>query len=156
MGEPRTRSRLALAVAATAVVMPIFSAAGPASAATSAADATPENIVLTPAKHADVTQAITWRTGSNVKDGQVQIRKAGTKNWRVVNGRVNEELLSAGVPTRTHSATVDDLKPSTRYEYYVGNSAKTSDTYRFTTAGEAGDPFSFIYFGDAQNDIAEK
>jgi hypothetical protein len=38
----------------------------------------------------------------------------------------------------------------------VGNSAKTSDTYRFTTAGEAGDPFSFIYFGDAQNDIAEK
>ncbi|MEV6369571.1 fibronectin type III domain-containing protein [Micromonospora musae] len=161
MGNPRTRSRLhprsAIAAAATvAVALTPFAAAGPASAATDAADATPQHVVLTPAEHADTAQSFTWQTGSNVKDGQVHFRKAGTKRWEVANARVNEELVSSGVPTRTHSATVDRLKPDTQYEYYVGNASKVSATYKFTTAGKAGDPFSFIYFGDAQNDIGAK
>ncbi|MER7441849.1 fibronectin type III domain-containing protein [Micromonospora avicenniae] len=161
MGNPRTRSRLhprsAIAAAATVVVaLAPFAAVGPASAATDAADATPQHIVLTPAEHADTAQSFTWQTGSKVTDGEVHLRKAGTKKWSVADARVNEELVSGGVPTRTHSATVDDLEPGTRYEYYVGNAAEISDTYTFTTAGKAGDPFSFIYFGDAQNDIAKK
>ncbi|MFI7042778.1 fibronectin type III domain-containing protein [Microbispora rosea] len=161
MGNPRTRSRLhpgyAIAAAATiAVALTPIAAAGPASAATDAADATPVHIVLTPAEHADTAQSFTWQTGSKVEDGQVHLRKAGTKKWSVVDARVNEELVSSGVPTRTHSATIDGLNPGTRYEYYVGNAAKVSDTYTFTTASKAGDPFSFIYFGDAQNDIGAK
>lgn len=79
----------------------VLSAGGAAFAADDAADAAPENIVLTPAKHADTSQAFTWRTGSKVTSGQVHIRKAGTKSWRVVNAKLNEELVSAGVPTRT-------------------------------------------------------
>ncbi|WP_211193094.1 fibronectin type III domain-containing protein [Actinoplanes sp. TBRC 11911] len=158
MGKARTTSRLLTRsmVAAAAVAAVGISAGGTAFAASDPADATPENIVLTPAKHADTAQSFTWRTGSKVTGGQVHIRKAGTKSWRVVNAKLNEELVSAGVPTRTHSATIDELKPGTRYEYYVGNAAEASRTYTFTTAGAAGDPFSFIYFGDAQNDIAEK
>src|SRR5690606_16466295 len=56
----------------------------------------------------------------------------------------------------THSATVTDLTPGTTYEYYVGVEGGFSSTYEFTTAGTPDDPFTFIYFGDAQNELTAK
>lgn len=148
---------VAFAVAASvAAALVSLGATAPALAATDAADPVPENVVLTPAADAATAQAFTWRTGTDVQDGQVHLRKLGAADWRVVDARVNEELVSAGVQTRTHSVTIDGLEPKTQYEYFVGSAAAQSDTFTFTTAGAAGDPFSFIYFGDAQNDIAAK
>ncbi|SDY59771.1 fibronectin type III domain-containing protein [Herbiconiux ginsengi] len=180
MGSPRTTSRRplrAVAAIATALVAGVapLSVAATASASTStttaprasvtpagllaatdAGQAAPERVILTPPEHPDTEQSFTWRTGANVTDGQVSIRKAGDTTWRTATARANEQLESAGVPTRTHSVTVDGLTPGTEYEYFVGNGAAVSHTYRFSTAGKAGDPFTFIYFGDAQNDLAEK
>ncbi|MDD9207021.1 metallophosphoesterase family protein, partial [Georgenia sp. 10Sc9-8] len=121
-----------------------------------AADATPERIVLTPAERPDISQSFTWRTAATVNDGEVHIRQVGTTEWRTHTARANEELTFADTPTRTHSTTVTGLQPATEYEYFVGTEGDFSDTYRFTTAAAAGDPFTFIYFGDAQNQVAAR
>jgi 3',5'-cyclic AMP phosphodiesterase CpdA len=56
-----------------------------------------------------------------------------------------------------HSALVDGLKPNTTYVYRVGNggvnSRGWSEWFQFTTAHDSDAPFSFIYFGDAQNNV---
>jgi predicted MPP superfamily phosphohydrolase len=120
-------------------------------------EATPERVILTPPQDASTSQSFTWRTGSAVTDGAVHIRPAGSDaEWTVVAARANAVLTSGGVATRTHSVTVRDLQPGTAYEYFVGTDAAPSATYTFTTAGVAGEPFTFLYFGDAQNDLTEK
>lgn len=179
MGRSRSTSRrpawVAAAIAATLAASLVPLAAAPASAATqsgasasafaaptvvSAADAKPEHVVLTPTEHADVSQSFTWRTGAEVSGGAVNLRTVGETTWRTVEARLNDELLGNGVATRTHSATIDGLTAGTDYEYYVGtgaaDGASASKIYGFTTAGAAGDPFQFIYFGDAQNNLKEK
>ncbi|NYF09713.1 hypothetical protein HDC94_000869 [Leifsonia sp. AK011] len=121
-----------------------------------AADPTPERVVLTPPQDPSTAQSFTWRTGADVEAGTVWIRKVGTTEWRTAAARANERLLTGGIETRTHSVTIGELTPNTEYEYQVGTDSAKSAIYRFTTAGAAGDPFTFIYFGDAQNDLAAK
>lgn len=120
-------------------------------------DPEPERVVLTPPTDASTAQSFTWRTGSGTRDGDVRIRPAGSDaEWRVVDAYANEVLTSGGVATRSHSATVTGLQPGTAYDYTVGNGEARSTTHRFTTAGTSGEPFTFLYFGDAQNDLTEK
>jgi hypothetical protein len=126
----------------------------PASASVTRDDATPERVVLTPAGNAATSQSFTWRTGADVLDGWVQFREVGTTEWREVTAILNEELQTGPVATRTHSATATALTSATEYEYTVGNAESRSEVYRFTTAGDSDDAFSFLYFGDAQNDLA--
>lgn len=154
----RIAACLAVAVALTPLATsPVAAAPVPEPrAVSSATDATPDRVVLTPPQNPDTAQSFTWRTGAEVTEGAVHLRAVGTEAWRVVAARANEVLTKNSIATRTHSVTVDGLTPKTRYEYFVGNDAASSSTYTFTTAGEAGDPFTFIYFGDAQNDLAAK
>lgn len=159
-----TSALAALALVATAGVATATVTISPAAAATtlpapksaSAADATPERLVLTPPQDPSTAQSFTWRTGGDVIGGSVWVREPGAVDWIVVDATDNEPLMTGDFATRTHSATVTGLTPATEYEYRVGTEAAQSSTYRFTTAGEAGDPFTFIYFGDAQNDLAAK
>lgn len=52
-----------------------------------------------------------------------------------------------------HSVTFKDLNPGTKYAYRVGNGENYSEWFHFETAKSRKAPFSFIYFGDAQNDV---
>jgi 3',5'-cyclic AMP phosphodiesterase CpdA len=45
------------------------------------------------------------------------------------------------------------LAPATKYAYRVGDGNNWSEWFHFSTAGNGPQPFTFIYFGDAQNDI---
>lgn len=75
---------------------------------------------------------------------------------------------SAGYTNRYHSVEFKDLKPNTRYSYRVGDGTNPTPSTSgsgagsisnwtawedFTTAADGSVPFSFIYFGDAQNYI---
>ncbi|MDT0407282.1 fibronectin type III domain-containing protein, partial [Streptomyces edwardsiae] len=112
---------------------------------------------LTPTATPATSQAVTWRTGSGTTQGEAQYREPGSNSaWRKAKAVTNEELLSGGVPTRTHSAVLENLEPGTKYEYRVGTGSKLSETYVFTSAGRPGDEFTFLYFGDAQNDLKAK
>lgn len=46
-----------------------------------------------------------------------------------------------------------DLQPGTKYVYRVGDGVNWSEWFHFTTASSELQPFSFIYFGDAQNNL---
>jgi 3',5'-cyclic AMP phosphodiesterase CpdA len=52
-----------------------------------------------------------------------------------------------------HSVTFTGLKPKTRYVYRVGDGTVWTEWFEFRTASDQPDRLSFIYFGDAQNDV---
>ncbi|GAB3543622.1 hypothetical protein GCM10027403_38120 [Arthrobacter tecti] len=117
----------------------------------------PDRIVLTPTPTPQTSQAVTWRTLASVTEGELQIRPEGSTDVVIVPAETNEELNLGGwaYSTRTHSAVATELAPATAYEYRVGTGSDYSQWYEFTTAS-ADAPFEFIYFGDAQTNLAEK
>jgi 3',5'-cyclic AMP phosphodiesterase CpdA len=52
-----------------------------------------------------------------------------------------------------HTVTFRNLIPDTLYAYRVGDGANWSEYFHFRTASQRPKPFSFIYFGDAQNEL---
>ena len=52
-----------------------------------------------------------------------------------------------------HNVTFTNLEPNTLYAYRVGDGENWTEYYHFKTASLEPEPFSFIYFGDAQNEV---
>lgn len=52
-----------------------------------------------------------------------------------------------------HSARLRDLEPATMYAYRVGDGEHWSEWHQFRTASDESEPFTFLYFGDAQNAV---
>ncbi|MCA9039158.1 MAG: metallophosphoesterase family protein, partial [Planctomycetaceae bacterium] len=52
-----------------------------------------------------------------------------------------------------HSVNFRELEPGTMYAYRVGDGVNWSEWSHFTTAQSGKAPFTFVYFGDAQNDL---
>ncbi len=112
--------------------------------------------------------AVNWRTNQQIDSGLVQIalatdgpefllkdlRKEKAVSQRFENQNSREPLVRATF----HSAVISDLQPNTTYVYRVGNGMEDdgywSEWHQITTAHADMDaPFSFIYFGDAQNSV---
>ncbi len=117
----------------------------------------PDRIVLTWTGNPCTSQAVTWRTIADVTEGVGEIAVAGEgpvfveKARRVVAKTVS---LKADLGQASyHTVEFTDLKPGTKYAYRVGNDKVFSEWSHFTTASDWAKPFSFIYVGDAQNDI---
>ena len=60
-----------------------------------------------------------------------------------------------GVSVYHHSAIINGLIPDKTYVYRVGSLSGWSEWNQFTTAPGDEKPFSFIWFGDPQNEIKE-
>ena len=54
-----------------------------------------------------------------------------------------------------HTARFTGLEAKTKYLYRLGDGTNWSEWYEFQTASANAEPFSFIYYGDAQNDLQE-
>jgi 3',5'-cyclic AMP phosphodiesterase CpdA len=54
---------------------------------------------------------------------------------------------------RYHTAQFRDLAPRAKYVYRVGDGVTWSEWSHFSTASDEEAPFSFVYLGDAQNEI---
>ena len=121
----------------------------------------PDRIVLTWEGDTATTQAVTWRTDVNVTTPQAQIALATDNsdfkdNAVTVPAESTSELATyLGYSEKYHSVNFQDLSPETKYLYRVGDGVNWSEWFEFTTASEEAKPFSFIYVGDAQNDILE-
>ena len=122
----------------------------------------PDRIVLTWSGDPATTQSVTWRTDITVSEAVAQyaIAEAGPDfRNRARTVRATSELFDGSrVPqseylAKFHSVTFTDLVPDTTYAYRVGDGARWSEWFHFRTASLEAKPFSFIYFGDAQNDI---
>ena len=134
---------------------------------TYAPSAVPDRVVLTFQHDPAKTISVTWRTGEEAKEGFAQLARATPGPQFVLDSdrlRADGDLVSAVKATTRpyttelsaalyHTAEFTGLTPSTKYVYRVGDGTNWSEWSHFTTAADAAEPFSFIYVGDAQNEV---
>ncbi|MCG1037418.1 purple acid phosphatase family protein [Polaribacter sargassicola] len=129
---------------------------------------TPDRVIANLTTDAAHSLAVNWRTDQQVSNGVVEIalatdgpefllrdvRKVNAISQKFENQNRREPLVKATY----HSAVVNNLQPNTIYVYRVGNGGKDnaywSEWLQYKTANVGEEkPFSFIYFGDAQNNV---
>jgi hypothetical protein len=117
----------------------------------------PDRILLTWSGDPRTTQSVTWRTSTDVAHGRAELAVAtagpdfpkDAKPFAASTVALKTDLNTA----HFHSLTFTDLSPGTMYAYRVGDGTNWSEWFHFSTARAEPEPFSFIYFGDAQNEI---
>tara|TARA_B100000678_G_scaffold234295_1_gene203499 strand:- start:2030 stop:3475 length:1446 start_codon:yes stop_codon:yes gene_type:complete len=131
----------------------------------------PDRIIANLPEDPSTMLAVNWRTNQQITNSYVEValatdgpefrlgdierKRATTEVFENQHLKHIEPLVKANY----HSATIHNLKPSTTYVYRVGSEAENSDLlwsewFQYTTASDKqGEEFSFIYFGDAQNDL---
>lgn len=127
----------------------------------------PDRVILTWNADPATTQAVTWRTDPTVKKalGQIAVAEGGAahdplgakvrpnpERTKSVEGKTEfhkSDLFEA----HYHSVAFTGLAPATRYVYRVGDGTNWSEWFSFRTASAVPEPLSFIYFGDAQNEV---
>lgn len=106
---------------------------------------------------AATSQSVNWRTDATVTQAVAEISIAeGSPDFARKAIRVNastEKLDLNGQTTHYHQAHFTALQANTLYAYRVGDGEYWSEWFQFTTAQNTNAPFSFLYFGDAQNDL---
>lgn len=117
----------------------------------------PDRITLTWTGDPATTQAVTWRTATEVTQGTAELAIAtGNPNFTQsarVTLATTQKLKTDLSTAHFHTVEWTELKPETKYAYRVGDGTNWSEWFHFTTASTGAAPFSFIYFGDAQNNI---
>lgn len=117
----------------------------------------PDRVVLTWTGDPANSQAVTWRTSTEVTHAIAQIAVASgnpsfpksAKEVDATTQALNADLGAA----HFHTVELKGLEPATKYAYRVGDGVNWSEWFHFSTAHATAEPFSFIYFGDAQNSI---
>lgn len=116
----------------------------------------PDRVILTWDDDPTTTQAVTWRTDTSVKRAVAEIAIANDNGRALKPDRV-EAVTTAFTSdlneAHYHSVTFRDLRPDTLYTYRVGDGENWSEYFHFRTASTEAKPFTFVYFGDAQNDL---
>lgn len=125
-----------------------------------APSALPDRIVLGWNGDPRTSQSVNWRTSVDVAQGLAEVVQADAGPYFAEKAKqisATTEMLKSDLSSaHFHSATFTDLKPGTVYAYRVGDGTNWSEWFQFRTAAAKDEPFSFIYFGDAQNDVRSK
>lgn len=117
----------------------------------------PDRIVLSWTGDPTTSGAVTWRTSTDVAQAFAEIAPAGAgpgfreqaRRVQAVTRPFKSDLSKCHI----HAVEFKDLKPATKYAYRVGDGVNFSEWFHFRTAASSPEPFSFIYFGDAQNEL---
>ena len=122
---------------------------------------TPDRIILNLTNDPTHSLAVNWRTDTTINMSQVQVALAThgpefVKNARSITGKV-ERLTHKSendpeVSANYHSAFIEDLVPGQKYVYRVGSDLGWSEWFQVQMP-EPEKKLSFVYFGDAQNDV---
>ena len=120
-------------------------------------DAVPDRIVLSWSDDPSTTMSVTWRTDTTVQQAVAEIARAesgprfATRKKLI---RAESQSLETDLgPSLRHTVTFRGLQPQTQYLYRVGDGSNWSEWAEFRTASAEVAPFSFVYFGDAQNEV---
>jgi len=122
----------------------------------------PDRVILTWTGNPEVSQTVTWRTDTTITASKAQIKAEDSSpalEESITTYDAGSRVLSGGnnyATAKYHQVTFSNLKPATVYAYRVGAGDHWSEWFQFTTASNTNKPFSFIYLGDAQNDIRSK
>lgn len=124
----------------------------------------PDRIFLSFIGDPATTRGVNWRTDASVKQAFAEIAAAtGHPDFQDAAVRLpaitqvldlNEATVNRQGVVHFHSANFENLLADTLYAYRVGDGEGAwSEWIQFRTAPDKPEPFSFLYFGDAQNDI---
>ncbi|AQQ67039.1 hypothetical protein Mag101_04825 [Microbulbifer agarilyticus] len=120
----------------------------------------PDRILMSLSGDPATERAVNWRTDNNAQQARAQ--------YTLADGGPDQEARAATVDAATeiletgeyrsfhHSVRFKSLRPSTQYIYRVGDGQVWSEWMQFRTASTEAEPFGFIYFGDAQNDLKSR
>lgn len=121
----------------------------------------PDRIVLTWAGDPATTQAVTWRTSVEVASGvgQIAVSEDGPDfrdKYRSVDA-TTERLDTDQGAAHYHSVRFTGLEPDTMYVYRVGDGDEENGVWsewnQFRTPKSETSPLTFLYVGDAQNEL---
>lgn len=119
--------------------------------------AMPDRILLSWKSDPARSQAITWRTDTSVQHAFVELARASDGPLFVAAAKrhlAKTEAHRTDLGTvHYHAINLNDLTPDTLYVYRLGDGTNWSEWIHFRTAKDGPEPFTFIYFGDAQNDV---
>ncbi|MDW5593983.1 metallophosphoesterase [Conexibacter stalactiti] len=142
-----------------------------------APSANPDRVALIPTDDAAHSQRVSWRSNAETPKAQIIEAPAAfgdtmmdrltpiddTDYSRIVTVDATTSTVDprTGYLNRYHVVEFRDLKPGTRYAYRVGDGTDPNGWpvtnwtawEDFTTAEAGLKPYSFVYFGDAQNYI---
>jgi 3',5'-cyclic AMP phosphodiesterase CpdA len=116
----------------------------------------PDRIVLTWRGDPATTQAVTWRTAPAPGRAFAELALANESGRTLQPERIpaiTTPFTSSLGDAHYHTADFTGLTPDTLYAYRVGDGVNWSEWFHFRTAARDARKFTFIYFGDAQNDI---
>ncbi|MGV3588078.1 MAG: fibronectin type III domain-containing protein [Adhaeribacter sp.] len=117
----------------------------------------PDRIILTWQTDPATSQTVTWRTDNSVKTPLAEIALADASanfaNYAKALPAQTELLKTQTSEALYHSVNFTQLLPNTLYAYRVGDGTYWSEWFQFKTASQQTEPFSFIYFGDVQNQV---
>lgn len=117
----------------------------------------PDRLTLGWQDNPATSQSVNWRTDSTVTRAVGAIAEADPSPEFVGKATEvpasSETVVIEGKRVQYHSVHFKNLKPATQYSYRVGDGTHWSEWFHFRTAEAKPAPFSFYYFGDAQNDI---
>ena len=114
----------------------------------------PDRVVLNVTQDPATSLAVNWRTHDSIASGTAEIMIATSNPLDAAKAATvkakTETVTHTGIVANYHSVVFNGLQPATRYMYRVGNGNYWSEWFHVKTAGNADDPFSFIYMGDVQ------
>ena len=126
----------------------------------------PSRVALNWSDNPTTSVSVTWRTSTEIETAYAEIAiadaSANFTTWRTQvtaktekwsQNTYSKSVNPKSVSAHFHSVTFSDLKPDTLYAYRVGSEKIWSAWYQFRTAKTNSNSFSFIYFGDAQNNL---
>ncbi|PSR52132.1 metallophosphoesterase [Adhaeribacter arboris] len=117
----------------------------------------PDRIILSWVSDPAHSFTVTWRTDNTVKTPQAEVAVANASPFFTTLAQVtpagSEPLKTESGVAFYHHVNFTGLKPNTLYAYRVGDGIYWSEWYQYKTANDQPEPFSFIYLGDAQNEL---
>lgn len=117
----------------------------------------PDRIMLNLTSDPTRSMAVTWRTSIAIDSGVVQFTEADPspdlEERATTLSAVTSLYKSDASEANYHSCIMEDLKPGKLYAYRVGYNHFWSEWAHFRTPDRGKTNMSFIYFGDAQNDL---
>ncbi|WP_022927783.1 purple acid phosphatase family protein [Patulibacter americanus] len=157
----RAVPRLLAAVLAASCGLAVGATGAAAQALDPTPSATPDRIALGLTTTPQHRQAITWRTDEAVKSGRAEAVPVGDGPTTTADAdsRTTVGFGTWTYTSRHHTAVLTGLRADTEYRYRVGDGdgERWSTWRRFRTARDDDPrPWSFLYFGDAQNDVLAK
>lgn len=117
----------------------------------------PDRVLLSWNSDPAHSQAMTWRTSTSVSRAFAEVAVAADDPFFVRNAVRTTATTTAHQgdleTVHYHSVSLTGLSPDTLYVYRVGDGVNWTAWTHFRTASDGPQPFTFIYFGDAQNDV---